>query len=155
MTTDADPSIIDEIRAALDSEPRLHNPSEIAVDERAGTVTLRGTVRSMNQRRVAIEVAKTVRGVRRVYDGLRIDPRDHWDDDQLRGAALQALIRSAEVPADQIDVEVRAGWLTLKGQVKHQSASGAAFDVVSRLAGVGGITNEIKVVSPSRDARAA
>ena len=65
---------------------------------------------------------------------------------------MQALVRSAGVPADQIDVKVRAGWLTLKGQVRHQSDSGAAFAIVSSLPGVGGITNEIVVMSPRRDA---
>ena len=38
-------------------------------------------------------------------------------------------------------------WLTLKGEVKDQSASDAAFAAVSALPGVGGITNEIKVIT--------
>ena len=33
------------------------------------------------------------------------------------------------------------------GEVKHQSDSDAAFAAVSRLAGVGGITNEIRVIT--------
>jgi osmotically-inducible protein OsmY len=36
---------------------------------------------------------------------------------------------------------------TLKGQVRHQDESDAAFEDVSGLEGVGGITNEIKVVT--------
>lgn len=146
-----DLATIDRVRSALDGDRRLHNPSEIAVSERAGTVTLRGTVRSLNQRRVALEVVKAVRGVQRVYEELRVDPRDRYEDDVLRGTALQALVRSAGVPDDHIDVKVRDSWLTLRGQVRRQADADAAFAVASSLAGVGGITNEIKVVSPGRD----
>ena len=46
---------------------------------------------------------------------------------------------------------VANGWLTLKGEVEHQYESNAAFDVVYRLPGVGGITNEIKVITAGVD----
>ena len=48
---------------------------------------------------------------------------------------------------DGIDVKVTDGWVTLKGEVRHQFESDAAFDDVARLEGVGGITNEIRVVT--------
>ena len=51
------------------------------------------------------------------------------------------------VPADRIDVTVSNGWLTLKGEAKHQYENDAAFAAVSALPGVGGITNEIKVIT--------
>jgi osmotically-inducible protein OsmY len=49
--------------------------------------------------------------------------------------------------AEHVDVTVHDGWLTLKGEVRHQTDSDAAFDAVSRLPGIGGITNEVKVVT--------
>ena len=138
--------VVNEIRARYGRDPRLHHPTEVAVSERAGTVTLRGTVRSLRQRRVAVEIAKSTRGVRAVEDELIVDPRDHSDDDEIRGAALQALMSRPQVPDDQIDVRVANGWLTLSGQVKHQSESNAAFEAVSGLTS-GGITNKIHVVT--------
>lgn len=108
---------------------------------------LRGTVRSLHQRRLAIETTKSVRGPQ-VMDEIVIDPRDHWEHAELRGAALQALMSNADVPADKGDVTAADGWLTLKGRVKHQSKSDAAFAAVSRLPVVGGITNRIEVVTP-------
>jgi len=142
-----DKGITQAARAALDGDSRLAHPVEIAVSSRSGTVTVRGTVRSMHQRRIAVEIAKSVPGVSDVVDELHVDPRDRFIDDEVRGAALQALMSSDSVPADQIDVHVANGWLTLKGEVKRQSESDAAFAAVSRLSGVGGITNEIKVVT--------
>jgi hypothetical protein len=40
-----------------------------------------------------------------------------------------------------------AGQRGAKGEVKHQEQSNAAFDAVGRLPVVGGITNEIKVIT--------
>ena len=64
-----------------------------------------------------------------------------------RGTALQVLISDEEVPDDAIDVRVKDGWITLKGEVRHEFESDAEFDDVTRLEGVGGITNEIRVVT--------
>jgi osmotically-inducible protein OsmY len=139
--------VIDEIRARYARDPRIHHPSEVAVSERSGTVTLRGTVRSLHQRRVAVDIAKSVRGVRAVDDLLTVDPRDRWVDDEIRGAALQALMSSPDVPADLIDISVADGWLTLSGEVKHQHESNTAFEAVAGLPGVGGVTNKIHVVT--------
>jgi osmotically-inducible protein OsmY len=139
--------ISDEIRARYDRDPRVPHPEEVAVLDREGTVTLRGSVGSFNERRAAVDIAKSVPGVRAVEDELAVDIRDRWDDNEVRGAALQALMSRADVPADMVDVSVHSGWLTLKGQVKHQDESDAAFEAVSGLPGVGGITNEIKVVT--------
>jgi osmotically-inducible protein OsmY len=138
--------IIENIRAALARDPRIVHPAEVAVGSREGAVTLRGTVRSLHQRRTAVEIARSVPGVAAVADELRVDPRDWFRDDETRGAALQALMDDRRVP-DTVDARVSNGWLTLKGEVQRQSDSDAAFAVVSRIPGVGGITNKITVVT--------
>jgi len=139
--------IDDEVRAAIDHDPRIPHTGEVAVFERDGVVTLRGSVGSFRQRRAAAQIARSVPGVRDVVDELRIDLQDRFEDDQIRGAALQALIWDPDVPDERIDVTVKNGWLTLKGDVRHQHESDAAFEDVSRLRGVGGITNEIRVIT--------
>lgn len=140
-----------EVRSVLERDPRLLDPANIAVSRTGGTVTLRGTVPSFKQRRAAVADAKATEGVDRVIDDL--DVRwldDDVRDDELRGVVLQTLIWDAEVPAEFIDVKVRDGWVTLKGEVRHQLQSDAAFEDVARLRGVGGVTNEIKVVTAGR-----
>jgi osmotically-inducible protein OsmY len=140
-------SITDEIRGRYVRDDRIPHPAEVAVYERNGTVTLRGSVGSIRQLRAAVEIAKSVRGVRAVVNELTLDPRDHWDDDEIKGAALQALMPISEVPGNQIDVKVGSGWITLKGMVKHQRESNAAFEAVADLPHVGGVRNEIKVIT--------
>jgi osmotically-inducible protein OsmY len=144
-------AVVDQIRAELGRNPLIAHPAEVAVSERHGTVTLRGTVRTLEQRRAALGIAESARGVRVVQDELRVDPRDHWPDDELRGAALQALVSSEDVPDERIEANVSNGWLTLKGEVKHQYESNAAYEAVRGLPGLGGITNKITVITAGVD----
>ena len=142
-----DTTISNDIRARYARDPRIPHPAEIAVAEQAGTVTLRGTVSSPHQRHVAAEIARTVSGVRAVENEIGVDLRDRWDDAELKGRALQALI-AGDAPADRIDVSGESAWVTLRGTVRHQAESNAAFEAVSALPGIGGITNKITVVAP-------
>ena len=143
-----DHRISDEIRARYERDRRIPNPAGIAVADRNGHVTLRGSVGSLPQLRAAADIAKAVRGVRHVDNDLAVDPRDRGLDDEIKGAALQALMSSPDVPAEGIDVRVSASWITLKGTVRHQHQSNAAFEAVSRVGRIGGITNRIVVVAP-------
>jgi osmotically-inducible protein OsmY len=141
----------ENVRAELARDPRLAHDNAIAVFASAGVVTLRGTVESLKQRHAAVEDAHAVTGVEAVYDELDLRPFPHDPhDDELRGAALQALIGDARVPEHAIDVLVEDRWVTLKGEVRHQHESDAAFEDVSKLEGVGGITNAIQVVTAPR-----
>ena len=58
----------------------------------------------------------------------------------------------SEVPEDRIEVGVVDCWLTLDGEVKHQYESNAAFEAVSGVPGVGGITNESRSSPPASTA---
>jgi osmotically-inducible protein OsmY len=140
--------VIEDVRTELASDPRLPYSDEIAVESFGDTVTLRGTVGSFAQLRAAVADARRTRGVVDVYDELevRILDRDRREDAEIRGAALQRLAWDSEIPGDYLDVHVRDGWVTLKGDVDFQFQSDVAFDDVSGLYGVTGVTNDIKVV---------
>jgi osmotically-inducible protein OsmY len=143
-----DERVIDDVRAGLASDPRLPAPEEVAVEAFGEAVTLRGTVGSFAQQRAAVADARRTRGVVAVYDELevRILDRDRREDAEIRGAALQRLSWDTEIPSDYLDVHVTDGWVTLKGDVDFQFQSDLAFDDVSRMYGVTGVTNTIKVV---------
>jgi osmotically-inducible protein OsmY len=137
----------DAVIESLGLDPRIPDSLEIAVSANDGIVTLRGTVERFSQRRAAVQDAKKVTGVYDVDDQLKVDllGEDVRDDNEIRGAALQALISDVEVPSDSVDVKVGGGWITLTGDVSYQFQSDAAYDDVARLYGVYGVTNEIKV----------
>ena len=136
------------VRSALAEDPRLPYPDEIAIDTYDGMVTLRGTVGSFAQNRAAVADARGTRGVFDVYDEIevRLLDQDRREDAEIRGAALQRLMWDPDLVADYLDVHVKDGWLTLKGDVDRQYQSDKAFDHAASLRGVTGITNDIKVV---------
>ena len=71
---------------------------------------------------------------------------DRRKDAEIRGAALQRLTWDPQIPGDYIDVHVKDGWVTLKGEVDHQYQSDNAFNHVASLYGVTGVTNDIETV---------
>jgi osmotically-inducible protein OsmY len=88
---------------------------------------------------------------RQVEDDVRAEiaiDRDHREDAEIRGAALQRLESDSEIPGDAIRVSVKDGWLIPKGDVVFQFQSDEAFNRVARLHGVAGVTNEIRVDGP-------
>ena len=139
-----------EVIARLADDARIADSAEIAVVGDGGIVTLRGTVERFSQRRAAECDALGVEGVYQVINHLKVDllGADRREDDEIRGAALQTLIWDVEVPSASIDVKVQDGWATLKGDASYQFQSDAAYNDVSRLSGIAGVTNEIKVTNP-------
>jgi hypothetical protein len=139
--------IENEIFEALDADPRIPKPAEIAVKAYDGAVTLRGTVGSFAQRRAAEKDARGVEGVFAIDNELQVRLLDDFarEDAEIRGAALQVLMWDSELPVGAVDVKVLDGWLTLEGDVNHQYQSDLAFDDVARLRGVYGVTNKITV----------
>ena len=140
--------IEEDIRSALDLDARIRDPRTIAVfADGIGTVSLRGTVGSLRQKRAAGDDARGVDGVFEVINGLRVDLRGpgRRSDDELRARALEAIMADVRIPPGQVDVHVSQQWVTLTGRVDSQRQSDAAFDDVSSLVGVRGLTSAIKV----------
>jgi osmotically-inducible protein OsmY len=140
--------VIAAVRGKLASDPRLPYPDEIAVEAFGGSVALRGTVGSFAQQRAAVHDARRTRGVFDVLDELqvRVLNDDRREDAEIRGAVMQRLIWDPEIAADYLDIEVKDGWVTVKGEVDFQYQSDGAFERVERVRGVTGITNGLKVV---------
>jgi osmotically-inducible protein OsmY len=146
MSTTSD-EIQHAVRGALSDDPRLPAPDEIAVEARNGLVTLRGTVGSFGQERAAVAAARRQPGVSDVYDLLqvRLLDEDRRFDAEIRGEALQRLMEDPMLDADYLDVRVKDGWVTLTGQADRQFQSDKAFDHMTSVRGVTGVTNKITV----------
>lgn len=135
-------NVLDEL--AWDGHVR---PSEIGVAVHDGIVTLSGSVDSYLARMAAQEATHRVQGVRAVVNELtvRLPAFAERTDEDIARATLNALTWDAAIPADQLEVSVSDGWVTLKGAVEWHFQRDAAERVVHRLAGVRGITNLISV----------
>ena len=141
-----DTRIENDVRAALERDPRIPDPAAIAVyADEIGSVTLRGTVGSIAQHRAAVHDTREVGGVYNVIDDLKVHLPERRADDEIRGAALQRLIADQRIPSNHIDVEVSAGWVTLTGRVREESQSAEAMEDIASLSGVVGISNRIEV----------
>jgi osmotically-inducible protein OsmY len=135
-----DNSLEDTVLNNLELDARIPDSNEIAVSSDDGMVALRGSVESFGQRRAAAEGARKVEGVYEVDNQLKVNliDADRREDDEIRGAALQALIWDTEVPSDSVGVKVQDGWITLKGDLSYrdlsyQFQSDAAYDDVATL----------------------
>jgi osmotically-inducible protein OsmY len=140
--------IENDVRAALRRDRRITHPELIAVSVDAiGTVVLRGAVGSVPQRHAATQDARRVDGVFEVINHLGLHPPVGGElaDDQIHAAALQHLMRDSRFWADDIQVSVADGWVTLTGRVRAVSQREAATEDVAGLDGVVGVTNEIKL----------
>ena len=137
-----------DVRTQIAGDPRIPYPAEIAVEVVDRVATLQGTVGSFAQRHAAVADARRTAGIEYVDDWLqvRLLDRDRREDAEIRGAALQRLMWDPELRPDFLDVHVKNGWATLKGDVDYQFQSDKVFDHVATLAGVSGITNHLKVV---------
>jgi osmotically-inducible protein OsmY len=144
-----DTTMEDAVRESLDFDPRISDPSEVAVSVEAGTAILRGTIGTLSQRRAAVSDAREVDGVDDVDDQLevRLMNADRRQDADIRGVALQILMWDSEVPADVLNVQVDNGWVTLTGEVSYPFQRDAAFGDVADLIGVIGVTDEITVLN--------
>jgi osmotically-inducible protein OsmY len=129
-------------------------PNEVGVSVHNGVATLTGWVDSYMKKIAAEEAAHRIRGVKAVVNDIEIHLPGSAErtDPDLAQAVINALRWDAGIPADQIDVTVSHGWVTLKGEVDYAFQKIDAEHAIRRIAGIRGITNLITVrprVSPS------
>lgn len=137
--------ILDE----LEWEPSI-DAAQIGVTVHEGVVTLSGHVHSHSQKFTAEEAAKRVHGVRALANELEVRPEPHEqpDDVDLAAAAMRALQWDSSVPADDIQVIVRDGWITLDGKTEQRHQREAAERAIRNLHGARGVTNNLLVAPP-------
>jgi osmotically-inducible protein OsmY len=135
------------IMQALADNPRVH-PDEIAVEvDEYGDVVLRGTVETILQRGEAGRTTRHLPGVQDVDNQLRVRLMgvDGQADADTEAAVLDALIDDDQLHADDIEVKVRDGAVTLRGMVELPMQRDRAERVVLAVPGVTIVTNELGV----------
>jgi osmotically-inducible protein OsmY len=141
-----------QVAAELCWDPQVDS-KVILVSANSGTVTLRGTVDSLRQKRAASRAASRVRGVIRIASELRVRiPRgDRRDDDDLRGDVLEALMLDGSVPMT-VDAQAHDGLVTLTGTAQWHYQREEAESRTAEVPGVACIDNAITLAQPDAGA---
>jgi osmotically-inducible protein OsmY len=149
-------SLDNELAANVSDElfwdPKLDN-SSIAVSASDGTITLRGTVGSLREKREAKKAAQRVYGVISVDNQLKVKLMgdDQRADADLRGDVLQALMLDSLVPAT-VDAKVEDGFVTLTGNADWQYQRDEAELVASNIVGALDVIDEVELNDPTPNA---
>ena len=136
-----------DVTAEMSWEPKVDSAA-IMVSADRGTITLRGTVGSLREKREAKKAAERVHGVTAVNDELQVRApgKDRRDDTELCGDVLHALILDGLIPTT-VGARVRDGLVTLTGTTSwHYQREEAEF-VAANVPGVLGIDDQIKLIT--------
>jgi osmotically-inducible protein OsmY len=135
-----------DILAELKWEPRV-NAAHIGVTAKDGVVTLTGHVPSYAEKYGAERAAKRVYGVKAVADELdvKLPGSLKRTDEDIAQACIAAFKSHYAVPAENIKVLLSNGWIKLEGEVEWQYQKEAAENTVRNLAGVTGVSNNIRI----------
>jgi osmotically-inducible protein OsmY len=122
------------------------SPAHIGVAVKDGAVTLTGSVTSYSEKYSAVRAAERVYGVKAVADEIevKLPNSSKRDDSDIAEAIVHALRWNALVP-DSVHVEVRNGYVTLRGDVEWNFQRDAAVRAVRDVIGVKGVANLITV----------
>lgn len=151
MSTDRE--LQERVLRALEFEPSI-DAAGIGVTAHEGVVTLRGPVTTSYQKSAAERAAAHVFGVRALANDIEVKPDQDTrrSDTEIAEAAANTLSWDSAVPARNVQVKLRDGWVTLAGNVEWRYQRDAAEFAVRRLYGVKGITNDIVVKPRARSA---
>jgi osmotically-inducible protein OsmY len=138
----------DAVLAELLWDPSLI-AGQIGVAARDGIVTLTGQVEAYGAKAAAVAAGYRVKGVHGVADEIEVRlPADSVRSDaDIAAAAVSRLDWNIDVPADGVHVTVRAGWITLEGQVRRAFQRAAAERDLRSLHGVTGLSNHLEILS--------
>jgi osmotically-inducible protein OsmY len=112
-----------------------------------GEITLEGEVEWPYQKERAEEVVRGLRGVRAVKNQIVLKPRLPTDD--IKAQIEKALVRSAELDAQHIEVEVQGSRVILKGRVRTLAEFEEAERAAWRAPGVAAVENRLSVGEPA------
>jgi osmotically-inducible protein OsmY len=106
------------------------------------------------QKFAAVRGASRVYGVKAVADELTVKPTgEPRDDSDIARAIAHILDNNTQIPEGKVHAQVRAGWVTLNGEVEWQYQRLEVERMVRNVRGVVGISNNIAVtpkVSPDQ-----
>ncbi|WP_186435253.1 BON domain-containing protein [Rheinheimera sediminis] len=142
----SDQQLTTDIEAELRWDSAVESDS-ILVLVHAGIVTLSGRVSSLAELWHAQSAVHRVYGVQSLDNQLVVSlPHQHvYQDVDLTRVAEAVLQWSSHIPPQGIELKVAMGWIYLTGEVAFDYQRRAATEALCYLAGVRGVTNEIRL----------
>ncbi len=133
-----------DVVSELEFEPSVHIEN-ISVAALNGNITLSGSVPNYVERWSAEQAVKRVKGVTGVTQELTVNlfPDSIYTDADVEAAARNAIGWEAIPSQKPIENTVKAGIVTLEGEVDWQYQRQDAENAVARLRGVKGVDNQI------------
>lgn len=135
-----------DVMAELEWDPSLDH-ADIGVAVHDGVVTLSGSVKTYPEKIAAEAAASRVAGVVALAEEIKVHvptPVPATDDEIARRIA-DTLSWNVSIPRDAIKIKVEQGRVTLTGMVDWHYQSTEAESIASRVTGVVGVANGIKV----------
>lgn len=167
--------IVRAVRSALGGEPRLdlaHRHVALKVEE-GGVLTMEGDLPDVAAKKLALERAAAVDGVRSIVDRIRVQParkmgdaeiRDHLRDALLSEPAFQGCMLRAyaglfphaaagegKAGACALEISVQEGVVTISGEVPSLTHKRLAGVLAWWVPGTRDVVNGIEVVPPEDD----
>ncbi|MDX1641494.1 MAG: BON domain-containing protein [Balneolaceae bacterium] len=139
-----DAKIKEHVRNSLSINSDVQSYS-IDVTVENGWVTLEGTVKAFWEKISAENEVLEINGVLGVSNNLAVVPTDDYEDEIIAEEIVNALERNVHVTAEDVEVTVKNGSVTLAGFVKTFSAKNAAYESAIYTPGVISVDNRIVV----------
>ncbi len=144
----SDSQVREEVIEELRWDPQVTDPDVIGVAVKDGAVTLTGAVSTYAEKFAGVRAASRVYGVKAVADELTVKPTgEPRDDSDIARAIAHILDNNTQIPEGKVHAQVRAGWVTLNGEVEWQYQRLEVERMVRHVRGVVGISNNI-IVTP-------
>ena len=144
VSTRIDADIAAAAARALEWDAMLP-PGSVNVTVSNGWVTLRGEVNWEYQKREAERSMRRLTGVRGVTNLVTVRPGEKPSPEALKNRIRDALVRTAELDAERVDVDVRGDTIVLKGTVRSWLERREAERVAWSAPGVTSVDNRIAV----------
>lgn len=124
---------------------------QIDVDTLEGVVYLTGVVASKFEADRAIDITRTVPGVRQVVNNLQIGSKtinQAMSDKHLGIKIKTAMVREPGIQSMNVDVDVNRGVVTLTGKVHSQAQKNRVIEIARTTYGTVKVVDNITVLYP-------
>jgi osmotically-inducible protein OsmY len=137
-----------DVLSALGNNSRLQL-SSLQVEADDGTITLRGTVPTVWQKKLAAQTARRVEGVERVLDDLMVGPGSFRTDADIGESIRLILSRDLQIDLSAVNVSSLRGEVKLSGTVYAYAERAAAEEAAWSVPGVSDVQNDMVVQTPA------